>query len=58
MFFEILIYFKIYADFVAEYENDNSKIGLEKIFIYKQNPIWCGYYKNADWNDTLQSSYY
>ena len=52
------LYFGIYADFEADIEIDNSKIGEKTTNIYKQNPVLNGYYIESELEDVLQSSYY
>ena len=52
------IYFRIIADFEADNEEDNSKIGNKTTNIYKQNPVLNGYYIICELNDVLQSGYY
>ena len=37
-FHKNLLYFRIYADFEAENEKDNSNIGKKTTIIYKQKP--------------------
>ena len=43
-FHKNLLYFRIYADFEADNENDTSSIGYETANIYKQNPVLIGYH--------------
>ena len=50
--------FRIYADFEADNEIDNSSIGNKTTNIYKQNPILNGYQIESELQDVLQSSYY
>ena len=52
------IYFRIIADFEADNEKDNSKIGIKTTNIYKQNPVLNGYYIISELNDVLKSGYY
>ena len=51
------IYFRIYADFEADNEEDNSNIGNEKTNNSKQNPVLNGYRIISEL-DVLQSGYY
>ena len=48
------IYFRIIADFEADNELDNSKIGNETTNIYKQNPVLNGYYIISELEDVLK----
>ena len=50
--------FRIYADFEADNEKDNSSIGNKTTNIYKQNPVVNGYRIASELNDTLQGGYY
>ena len=52
------LYFRIIADFEADNEIDNSKIGNKTTNIYKQNPVINGYYILSELNDVLQKGYY
>ena len=52
------IYFRIYADFEADNEKDNSIIGNKTTNIYKQNPILNGYHIVSELEDFLKSNYY
>ena len=52
------LYFRIYADFEADNEKDNSCIGNKKTNIYKQNPVLNGYHIVSELNDVLKSDYY
>ena len=52
------LYFRIFADFEADNEKDNSKIGNKTTNIYKQNPVLNGYYILSELNDVLESGYY
>ena len=52
------LYFRIIADFEADNEINDSKIGNKKTNIYKQKPIPNGYYIISELNDVLQSGYY
>ena len=52
------LYFRIYADFEADNEKDNSIIGNKTTNIYKQNPILNGYHIISELEDVLKSEYY
>ena len=52
------LYFRIYADFEADNENDNSIVGNKTTDIYKQNPVLNGYRIVSELEDVLQSGYY
>ena len=52
------LYFRIYADFEADNEKDNSIVGNKKTNIYKQNPVLNGYEIVSELEDVLQSGYY
>ena len=52
------LYFRIYADFEADNENENSIIGNKTKNIYKQNPILNGYHIVSELEDVLKSEYY
>ena len=52
------LYFRIYADFEADNEKDNSFIGNKTTNIYKQNPILNGYHIVSELEDILKSDYY
>ena len=52
------LYFKIYADFKADNEIDNSSIGNKTTNIYKQNPVLNGYYIISEQEDVLESGCY
>ena len=52
------LYFRIYADFEADNEKDNSIVGNKTTNIYKQNPILNGYRIVSELDDVLQSGYY
>ena len=56
-FHKNLIYFRIYADFEADNEKDNSSIGNKTTNIYKQNAVLNGYCIESELNDNLQSGY-
>ena len=52
------LYFRIYADFEANNEEDNTSIGNKTTNIYKQNPILNGYHIVSELEDVLKSDYY
>ena len=52
------LYFRIYADFEADNEKDNSIIGNKTTNIYKQNPVLNGYYIVSEIEDVLKSGYH
>ena len=52
------LYFRIIADFEADNEKDNTKIGNKTTNIYKQNPVLNGYYIISELEDVLKSDYY
>ena len=52
------LYFRIYADFEADNEIENSSIGNKTTNIYKQNPILNGYYIESELEDVLKSVYW
>ena len=52
------LYFRIYADFGADNEKDNSIIGNKTTNIYKQNPVLNGYHIISELQDILKSDYY
>ena len=53
-------YFRLYADFEADNEKDNSSMcnKTTNIYIYKQNPVLNGYRIVSELEDVLQSGYY
>ena len=51
------LYFRIYADFEADNEKDNSIAGNKTTNIYKQNPVHNGYRIVSELEDVLQSGY-
>ena len=51
-------YFRIYADFEADNEEDSSSIGNKTTNIYKQNPILNGYHIVSELEDVLKSGYH
>ena len=52
------LYFRIYADFEADNEKDNTCISNKTINIYKQNPVLNGYHIVSELEDVLKSDYY
>ena len=50
--------FRIYADFEANIESDNSSIGNKTTNIYKQNPVLKGYHIESELEDYSRSSCY
>ena len=52
------LYSRIYADFEADNEKNDSKIGNKTTIIYKQNPVLNGYHKISELEDVLESGYY
>ena len=52
------LYFRIIADFEADNEEDNSKIGNKTTNIYKQKPVLNGYRIISELEDVLESGYY
>ena len=52
------LYFRIYADFEADNEKDNSIVGNKRTNIYKQNPVLNGYHIISELEDVLKSDYY
>ena len=52
------LYFRIYADFEADNEKDDTIVGNKTTNIYKQNPILNGYYIVSELEDVLKSDYY
>ena len=52
------LYFRIYADFEADNEKDNTCIGNKTTNIYKQNPVLNGYHIVSELEDILKSDYY
>ena len=52
------LYFRIYADFEADNEKDNTCIGNKTTNIYKQNPVLNGYHIVSELDDILKSDYY
>ena len=52
------LYFRIYADFEADNEKDNSIIGNKTTNIFKQNPVLNGYHIVSELEYVLKSEYY
>ena len=52
------LYFRIIADFEADNEIDDYKIGNKTTNIYKQKPVLNGYNIISELNDVLKSGYY
>ena len=50
--------FRVYGDFEADNEKDNSIIGNKTFNIYKQNPALNGYHIVSELEDVLKSGYY
>ena len=48
------LYFRIYADFEADIEKDNSSIGNKTTNNYKQNPALNGYHVDCKLEDVLK----
>ena len=57
-FHKNLSYFRIYADFVADNEIDNSTIGNKTTNIFKQNPVLNGYHVISELEDVLKNDFY
>ena len=51
------LYFRIYADFEADKQQDNSSIGNKTTNSYKQNPVLNGYHIVSELEDVLESEY-
>ena len=52
------LFFRIIADFEADNEKDDSKIGNKTTKIYKQKAVLNGYYIISELEDVLESGYY
>ena len=52
------LFFRIIADFDADNEKDDSKIGNKTTNIYKQKAVLNGYYIISELEDVLESGYY
>ena len=57
LFHENPLYFRIYTDFEADNEIDNSTIGNKTTNIYKQYRVMNGYQIESEMNDTSKSGY-
>ena len=51
-------YFRIYADFEADNEKDNSIVGNKTTNTYKQSPVLNGYRIVSELEDVLQRGYH
>ena len=51
-------YFRVYANFEADNEIDNSSIVNKTNNIYKQNPVCIGYETKSELEDVLKNGYY
>ena len=52
------LFFRIYADFEADDEKDNSSVGDKTTNFYKQNPVPNGYHIICELDVVLKSEYY
>ena len=52
------LYFRVYANFEADNEKDNSIVGNKTTKIYKQNPVLNGYRIESELENVLQSGYH
>ena len=52
------LYFRIFADFEADNEKDNSNICNKRTNIYKQNPVLNVYHTVSELEDVLKSGYH
>ena len=52
------LYFRIYADFEADKEKDNSSVGNKTSNFYKENPAFNVYHIISELEDFLKSGYY
>ena len=52
------LFLRIYADFQADDEKDNSSVGDKTSNIYKQNPVLNGYHIENELEEVLQSGYH
>ena len=57
-FHENPLYFRIYADFEADHETDNSSIGNKTTNLFKLNPMLNGYNILSELEDVLKSGFY
>ena len=51
------IYFRIYADFEAANEIDNSSVGNKTTNIYKEKPVLNAYHIISELEDVFKSGY-
>ena len=51
------LYFRIYADFEADIEKDNSSLGNKTTNIYRQNPVFSGYRIVSELDNVLKNGY-
>ena len=58
IFIKIHYIFRIYADFEANNEKDNSSIGDKTTNIYKEKSVLNGYHIESEIKDILKSGYY
>ena len=58
IFIKIICLCRINADFEADNEKDNSRVGNKTTNIYKQNPIPNAYRIVSELEDALQSGYH
>ena len=56
-FHKTSLYFRIYADFEADCEKDNSSLGYNTTKFHKQNPVSNGYYIVSGLDDVLKSGF-
>ena len=52
------LYFRVYSDFEANNQIDNTNVGDKTTKIYKQNPVLNDYYIISELEDVLKSGYY
>ena len=52
------LYFRLYGDYEADNEIDNSSIGIKTTNIYKQNPLLNGYPIESEINDVSKNGNY
>ena len=57
-FYKNPFFFRIYADFEADNEKDNSSIGNKTTNIYKQNPVLNGYHIESELEYLSKSGYH
>ena len=53
-FHKNLLYYRIYADFEADNEKDNSSVGIKTTNFYKQKPVFNGYHIISEVDDVLK----